>query len=415
MTKRPVPILYMSGTLPVLSETFVYREIIALRELGLDIHTASVHPPVHGLDNGGVLDQIAQSTNCIYTKKVFVLLKDAIAEVMAFPIKSITTMAICTFCSLFSAEVPVRRKHKVIYQGLAALALVRRIRHLNIGHIHSHMAHVPTTIAMFAAQQLGIRFSFTGHAVDIFPERTLLKEKLKRALFINCISYWHRDFYRSIVKRPDTDYPIIRCGIDTRKYKAAFPPLKKHLHVLSVCRLVEKKGIDILISAAEKIGKCGGPPMKYTIVGDGPEKDKLLAMTNGLSPATKVELTGSIDNDAVMKLIEQSDVFALPCRITHSGDRDGIPVALMEAMALGRCVISGDLEPIRELIEHNHSGIMIPPGDENALAKELIDLANNRSRMENLGRAARKRIENEFDLMLNANRIKRTMHDHELI
>ena len=107
----------------------------------------------------------------------------------------------------------------------------------------------------------------------------------------------------------------------------------------------------------------------------------------------------------------EADVFALPCRVAQSGDRDGIPVVLMEAMARGRCVISGDLETIRELIEHEVSGIMIPPGDQSSLTKALVELAKDRDRVDALGMAARRRIEEEFDLTLNARRILDTMRE----
>ena len=305
------------------------------------------------------------------------------------------------------------RKPKVIWQGLAALALARRVRSLGITHIHAHMAHVPTTIAMYAARQLGIPFSFTGHANDIFPNRTLLREKLERASWVNCISNWHRTFYQSIFSREDADYPVVRCGVDTKQYEATSPPNKQALEVLSVGRLVEKKGMDVLIRSAGVIAKNGGPQIRVRIAGDGPQMDELKALVDVLPDGTDVELLGETDNDTVMQLMSEADVFALPCRVARSGDRDGIPVVLMEAMARGRCVISGDLETIRELVEHQLSGIMIPPGDEVVLTEQLIALAQDRDRVDTLGMNARKRIEEEFDLTLNAERIRSRLNGEE--
>ncbi len=398
-------VLYMSGTLPVRSETFVYREILALRSLGLDIHTASVHRPMRGLDDG-VLEEMAEETTEIYSSGVCSLVLDLFGELVVHPVCTISTLARCVCDALFSPDVTMPRRLKVLWQGMAGVALARRVRKKHISHIHAHMAHVPTTIAMYAARQLGISFSFTGHANDIFPNRTLLKEKLERAAFANCISYWHRDFFQSIVSRPDTDYPVIRCGVDTQAYEATPAPLGERLEVLSVGRLVEKKGFDVLIRAAGEIVRAGGPAMRVTIAGGGPDEAKLKALVEALPPTAEVVLLGDTDNDQVMELMTQADVFALPCRVATSGDRDGIPVVLMEAMARGRCVISGDLETIRELIEDGISGVMIPPGDQKALEKALIELANNRVRVDELGKAARTRIEHEFDLVLNANRIK---------
>ena len=406
-------VLYMSGSLPVRSETFVYREILALRALGIDVRTASVHAPVHDLDDHGVLSKMAYETIEIYSKGKGALIRDMLTELITHPIRSISTMSRCKLDAFFSSEVPMSRKPKVIWQGIAALALAHRIRDLKITHIHAHMAHVPTTIAMYTAKQLGIAFSFTGHANDIFPNRTLLREKLKRAAWANCISEWHRAFYQSIVDRPDSDYPVVRCGVDTNEYEPTTAPNHERLEILSVGRLVEKKGMDVLIRSAIEIAKRGGPKLRVRIAGGGPQMDELMALVRDLPEGAEVELLGETDNDTVMQLMCEADVFALPCRVAQSGDRDGIPVVLMEAMARGRCVISGDLETIRELVEHNKTGKMISPGNQHELTETLIELANNRDQVDELGRAARCRIETEFDLFLNAKRIKAKLDEKQ--
>lgn len=414
MAEGPSTVLYMSGTVPVRSETFVYREILALRSLGLNIQTASVHAPMHGLDDG-VLEEMAQSTTEIYSTGSISIVIDIFAELFTHPVRTIGTMIRCKLDALFSSDVTMSRRAKVVWQGMAGISLSRRVRKKGITHIHAHMAHVPTTIAMYAAKQLGISFSFTGHANDLFPNRTLLKEKLERAVFTNCISYWHRAFYQSLVPKSDEDYPIVRCGVDTSEYESTPAPKGEMLEVLSVGRLVEKKGFDVLIKAVGEIAKAGGPSIRVTIAGGGPDEDQLMALVKRMPPTAQVVMLGDTNNDRVMELMTQVDVFALPCRVAASGDRDGIPVVLMEAMARGRCVISGDLETIRELVEDGISGVMIPPGDQIALEKVLVELANNRDRVDELGKAARDRIENEFDLMLNAKRIHSAFVNHRIL
>ncbi len=414
MAKQTKTILYISGVLPARSETFVYREILGLRSLGLDVATASVHGPTHGLDDGD-LQEMAESTVELYSSGAVSVMIDAGIELITHPIQTVSTMARCVLDAALSSDVPSRKRAKVLWQGIAGLALARRVRARNIGHIHAHMAHVPTTIGMYGAMQLGISFSFTGHANDIFPNRTLLGEKLERALFVNCISYWHRSFYQAIVARTDADCPVVRCGVDTSLYESTLAPSGEKLEILSVGRLIEKKGFDVLIKAVGEIAKAGGPEMRVTIAGGGPDEAQLKALVKALPPTAEVVLLGDTDNDRVMELMTQADVFALPCRVAQGGDRDGIPVVLMEAMARGRCVISGDLETIRELIEDGISGVMIPPGDQKALEKVLIELANNRIRVDDLGMAARRRLEDEFDLMLNANRMKDALSSRGLI
>jgi len=405
-------ILYMSGTLPKRSETFVYREILALRELGLTIETASVHAPEQGLDGDGPIAAMGRATVSVYGSGSMGVVADCAKELVSHPVRTIGTVARAKLDAIFSRDVPMSRRLKVMWQGAAGIALARRVRSKRIGHMHCHMAHVPTTIGMYAALQLGITFSFTGHANDLFPNRTLLEEKLARALWVNCISEWHRSFYRSILDRPDADYPVVRCGVDTRAYQVTPAPNRKALEVLSVGRLVEKKGFDVLVQAAGDLARAGGAPIRVRIAGGGEQMDELRALIDGLPALAEVELLGDTDNDRVMELMSEVDVFALPCRVAKSGDRDGIPVVLMEAMARGRCVISGDLETIRELVRDGETGVMIPPGDRRALVSALGGLAQDRDRVDELGRAARLRVEEEFDLMVNAERIMGAMKAH---
>jgi colanic acid/amylovoran biosynthesis glycosyltransferase len=410
---EPPVILYMSGTLPTRSETFVYREIFALRRLGVDVRTASVHAPVTGMD-AGPLDQMAKETISIYGRGLAGLLTDACAELLGRPVRTLATMGRVLLDAACSSDVPMSRRPKVVWQGLAGLSLARRARAKCVAHIHAHMAHVPTTIGMYAAGQLGVGFSFTGHANDLFPNRTLLKEKLGRAVWVNCISEWHRGFYQSIVPRRDSDYPVVRCGVDTAHYEPTPAPRRDVLEVLAVGRLVEKKGFDVLVEALGDIARSGGPQIRARVAGGGEEFGRLQQLIAEQPPGTSVELLGDTPNDRVMELMGEVDLFVIPCRVAGSGDRDGIPVVLMEAMARGRCVVSGDLETIRELVRDGETGLMVPPGDRPALAQVMSELALDRDRVDTLGRAGRARVEQEFDLLVNARRIIRTMREHGL-
>lgn len=397
-------ILYISGTLPTRSETFVYREIFALRDLGLVVHTASVHAPASGLGTPD-LDRMASESIAVYSRGVIGILLDGAAEFIRNPVRSASTLAMAFTDALTGRDVPAARRPKIIWQAVGGLSLARRTRDRGISLIHAHMAHVPTSIAMYAARQLGVPFSFTGHANDLFPNRTLLAEKLRRAVRVHCISDWHRQFYQSIVNRPDRDYPVVRCGVDTAAFPVSSPTRRDELSVLAVGRLVEKKGFDVLVEALGDIARAGGPRIRARIAGGGEGEGRLRSLISSLPHGAQVELLGDTPNDRVMELMAEADVFVIPCRVARSGDRDGIPVVLMEAMARGRCVVSGDLETIRELVRDGETGLMIPPGDRAALAETLTDLATDRDRVERLGLAGRKWVEEEFDLRVNAGRI----------
>ena len=134
-------------------------------------------------------------------------------------------------------------------------------------------------------------------------------------------------------------------------------------------------------------------------------RTELEALAATLPSAVEVDFRGETTNTQAMEFMSHADLFVLPCAITPSGDRDGIPVVLMEAMAYGRCVVSGDLETIRELVEDGVSGVLVPPGDAVALERALVELREDPQRRSALGEQARRRVEEEFDLSLNAKRL----------
>lgn len=393
------PILYMASELPKLSETFVYREILALRARGLDVRAASVNPPRDSFSRPD-LDELRRSALVVYGRGPVGILSGAAAEMLTHPIRAAATLVGAALDALQSGRLSFVGRLKVLYQSLAALSLARRIRPLGIRHIHAHFAHVPTTIAMFAAGQLGIPFSFTGHANDLFRHRALLEQKLRRAAFVACISQWHNRWYGSIAPVTRDNRPIIRCGVDLTDFAPA--PQTPGL-IASVARLVEKKGLDTLIEACA-ILRDRGLSFECRIAGDGPMRDSLAALITRHNLSDRVTLLGPLPNESVRALVASASVFCLPCRDDSSGDRDGIPVALMEAMACQVATVSGDLPAIGELIEDNVSGRLIPGADASALAQALAELLASDQLRQRLGLQGRRRIAEEFDLAANADR-----------
>ena len=396
-------LLYIASNLPSLSETFVYGELFRLRERGIHALAASVHPPERDLGHA-LLDALADEAIPVYGGGVLHPLKDALLEALTRPGRAARTAGRALVDVLGSPDVTLGCRPKVIWQMLAALALARRTRSLSVSHIHAHMAHVPTTIAMYAARQLGITFSFTGHANDLFRQRTLLGEKLRRASFVACISNWHRCFYQQVVALPDERLPIVRCGVEVPAVRRQEPDLTSPPLILSVGRLVPKKGFDVLIhSVAELL--AGGQRLKCQIVGGGPQQAELHALIHKLGVQESVALLGPRANTEVKERCANADLFVLPCRVDPGGDRDGIPVVLMEAMAAGVCVISGDLPAIRELVRHGETGLLAPPGHVPGLTAAIRTLLDNSELRRQLGARGRDWVHSEFSARQNIDRL----------
>jgi colanic acid/amylovoran biosynthesis glycosyltransferase len=176
------------------------------------------------------------------------------------------------------------------------------------------------------------------------------------------------------------------------------------LRILGVGRLVEKKGFDVLVRAIAALGE-DAPRIECTIVGSGRERERLESLIRALKVEDRVQLAGEKENGEVRSLMRASDLFVLPCRIDPGGDRDGIPVVLMEAMACGVCAVSGDLPAIGELISDEKTGVLVKGDSVESLAVALRRLIGNAQLRQRLGEAGRQRVIEEFSLGVNVQRL----------
>lgn len=404
MSAERFPIAYLAPVFPARSETFVYREVRALRARGWTVATASLAAPEPAV--AAELADVAGGTRVVYRG----WLATAAAELVAHPLRGLGTLATATGDAVAPGErLALKARLKLLAQAAAGLSLARRLRGPGVEHLHCHFAHAPASVGMYAAMQLGIPFSFTGHANDLFQRRVLLRRKLRRAAFVGCISEWHRELYERIEPDSGGKYRILRCGVDVGAWEPRAEGQGAHtdgtLRVLTVCRLVEKKGIDTLVSAVGRLVR-DGRRVRLTVAGDGPLQGSLTRLAEAEGCGGAVEWLGAVSNERVRGLMASADVFALPCRTDAQGDRDGIPVVLMEAMACGVPVVAGDLPAVRELVGDGATGVLVPGGDAGALAGRLERLEGVPEERARLGAAGRARVISEFALDVNIDRLE---------
>lgn len=174
--------------------------------------------------------------------------------------------------------------------------------------------------------------------------------------------------------------------------------------MLTVARLVEKKGIAYLIKAIPMVIK-EMPKCKFTIIGSGPQYDNLQHLVCDLDIENYVQFRGDVSDSELMRYYDDVDMFILPCIVIENGDRDGIPVAMMEAMTMELPVISTTVSGIPELVEDGASGILVPPKDEKAIADAIVTLCKDSELRVKMGKKGREIIEREYNIASEAEKL----------
>ncbi|MBE9047205.1 glycosyltransferase family 4 protein [Pleurocapsales cyanobacterium LEGE 10410] len=395
-------IAYLAPEIPSISGTFVYKEIITLQDKGIEIIPLSVHRPKVIVQDSKV-KELSNNTIYLYQQSLLSALINSILLLLNKPNSYITTLS-TVFDDIFSSGFGKLKSWKLLYQFFYAGLVAQILEKNSCQYLHIHFASVPTQIGMYASSLTGIPFSFTSHANDLFENKLLLKDKVERAKTAVTISQYNYEFLAQ--QGVDTDkLKIVRCGIDINKHD--FMPrrtLKKPPTIGSLGRLIEKKGMDDLVLALSKLHHKG-VDFRLEIGGEGHLNDYLqeLAVTHQIRD--KIEFKGAIPNDRVYSWLENLDIFVLACKKDSQGDRDGIPVVLMEAMTIGVPVISTRISGIPELIEDEQSGFLAEPNSPESLASAIEKLLGWSEPISDLTQAARNRVVEEFELQSNVDRL----------
>lgn len=394
-------VVYFVSLFPCWSETFIVREIQALIERGVDVRIVSLRPPSESLVQD---DALALMPRAVHPPPAWRLFPTALAEALRSPVATAGAVAEAT-ASLWRRPTEWVKTVGVLVRTLAMLPVLRR---LAPDHLHAHWATYPSTAAMLASRCLGRPFSFTGHAHDLFRHDHLIAAKLSRAAFAVAISRFNREWLLGRHVRPGSAAPdvrVVHCGVpvDALAFRPpSFVPGRRR--VLAVGRLDPIKGFGHLVAACGELARRG-EPVDCRIVGDGPLRAPLQAAIDAAGLGDSVRLMGALPQAQVQRWLESSDVFVLPSVVTPEGDRDGIPVALMEAMARGLPVVSTTVSGIPELVAHGLEGLLVPPGDPSALADAIGRQLADRGAAAVMARSARLRVEAAFDVRLEAARL----------
>ncbi|MFW6032900.1 MAG: glycosyltransferase [Phycisphaeraceae bacterium] len=298
--------------------------------------------------------------------------------------------------ALFGKREHLRARLAALAHFFVACHWARQLRKEDVDLIHAQWVHASGTIAMYGAWLLGVPFSFTGHAVDLFRDAVALEDKVRRAEFIVCISSFHRELYRQLGASDDKLHTV-RCGIDVGRFEFGErehdPP-----RILSIGRLVEKKGFGVLIDACGRL-RDRGVAFECEIAGNGPLAEQLQAQVKRLGLEGRVRVTGEkVLQEDLPDWLASGDIFAQPCVWSPDRDVDGTPRTLMEAMASGLPSVATWIAGIPDMIDDGESGLLVEPGDADALAEALERLIEDRELARRLARGGRSKMEREYQI-----------------
>ena len=377
---------------PRLSESFILREILMLESLGLELHIFALRDP----GEPRVHERVAQVRAAVtYLPDRFLV---ALGEVAGANLRLLARRPGRYAGALAEAVARSARAldGSTLKRFLQAGVLVERaLPGTGVAHLHAHFCNDPTTVAYFASRLSGIPYSFSAHAKDIYTQPAEhLAGKIAGARFVTTCTGSNRAHLQRCAHGPT---PILRCyhGVEIDRYQPAAGRRAEVAHVLSVGRLVPKKGFPVLLDALA-IVKRRGLAFRCTIVGGGPLESALRARIAAEGLEDRVTLSGPLAEYQLAELYREADVFALACEIEPDGDRDGIPNVVIEAMASGLPVVSTRVSGLPECVEDGVTGLLVPEREPGAVAAALERLIADPEHARALGRAGRAKVEREF-------------------
>lgn len=391
----PMKLAYIIGTYPSLTTTFIDREIRTLRRLGLQIQIISIRKPPSRILNLHQYDDLRD--NIIYLLPVNWLI--FFAAHLYFAVFNPFIYFVLLGFLLSRPHPSIRSRAMTLLHFAEGVLAAYLLRQEQCNQIHAHFLDRSSLVALCVGRLLKIPYSLTAHANDIYVKPVLVREKIAESRFTITVSEFNKSYLRNTYNHLDQEKVVVlHPWVDIEKFTPpSSKPVNSSFRILSVGRLVEKKGHSSLIDACNLLKK-GGMSFKCHIVGDGPLKLELEKMVANYDLNDEVRFLGGVPQKEVLSQLSNADLFVLACTIAKDGDRDGMPVAIAEAMAMELPVISTHILGISELVRKD-AGYLVPPDDPVALANAIQEMSElDLSMRRNMGKAGRAIIEEGFSI-----------------
>jgi colanic acid/amylovoran biosynthesis glycosyltransferase len=393
-----VRVAYVVSRFPHVSETFIVRELDSVSEAGIDIELFSLFSPVSDTVHP-VARPWTQRLHRGGARRALAALGWWLAH---RPLRLASTVALV--CAGH------RRRPGVAVRALATVAIAcdhaRTLRADPVDRVHAHYATYPALAAWTFHRLLGLSYSFTAHAHDLYVDQSMLARKLADADFVVTISEFNRRFLAAHggAARADCVH-VVHCGVDPRAYRfrRRAVPTEGPVRALCVASLQEYKGHAVLLHALAARAALGR--LEVELVGAGELRDPLERLAAELGLSERVRFAGSLTEQEVLERLDAADLFVLPSIVAANGQMEGLPVALMEALACGVPVVTTRLSGIPELVEDGVTGLLAEPGDADDLAAALERALAEPLAAGERGVRGRAKVEREFDIHVSGARM----------
>ncbi|MEO8243728.1 MAG: glycosyltransferase [bacterium] len=385
------PIAYITGQYPSASHTFIQREIMGLRDLGVEVVTCTVRrPPSKAVVGPEQVQEAARTFGILAAAKNPVrLVGSHLRMLRRGPRRWFSALKLAWATRPPGLKAFLWQMFYFLEAGTLSDHLLAR----GVVHMHNHFGDASGSLTMIASEMSGIPFSITLHGPTIFFEMHWwrLDVKLARAAFIACISHFCRSQAMLFSDEAYWDkLKIVHCGVALERY-GTVPRGAFSGHVVFVGRLDAVKGVPLLLEAFAA-ARASHPQARLTIAGDGPARSRLEARVRHLGLEGVVRFAGYLDEPAVARLLEEADMLVLP------SFAEGLPVVLMEAFASSIPVIATQIAGVPELVQDGISGFIVPPGDAESLTERLDRLLSDPALCARMGAAGRANVEAAHDI-----------------
>jgi len=391
--RRPRTVAYTMSRFPKITETFILIEMLELERQGVRVEIFPLireREPVQHADAQRMVERAhfcRLFSRSVLDAQIYWLLRRPRAYLRAW-----------WHAVRGNLESPKFLSRALVVVPKAAYA-ARRMVELDVDHLHAHYATHPALLAYVVHLLTGIPYSFTVHAHDLYVERPMLREKVAAASFVVAISEFNRrmliDLYGATAEERVV---VVHCGIDPTLFRPRERREPGELFTIAcVASLAGYKGQRYLIDACDVLHQRG-VPFQCLLVGEGEDRPHLEAQIRRLGLTDRVRLLGAQPRHKVSELLQQVDALALPSVVMPNGKMEGIPIALMEALAAEIPVVATAISGIPELVRDGETGLLVPERDAAALAEALLRLYADRDLGRRLASAGRQLVLREFNL-----------------